>query len=80
MFNKTTESFTPTFKFPDHPEAELKFVGEAPHLDSEEMFKGAFFIILPKEKVTTRKQELTIEIWNGEELLETTDTNFLGPI
>lgn len=80
LFNKTVESFTPEFKFPDHPDAVLQFAGQAPELESEEMQKGTFFIILPKTSVKGRKQEITIQVWNGDELLETTTTNFLGPI
>ncbi|PSR12498.1 MAG: cytochrome c oxidase accessory protein CcoG [Bacteroidetes bacterium] len=80
LFNKTNEDFVPAFRFPKHPEAVIQFIGDAPVLTPETMAQGAFFIVLPKENVTDRKQTLTIELWDGDELLETTTTNFLGPI
>ena len=80
LFNKTKGEYLPEFRFPDYPEAELQFVGDSPTLAPDVMTEGAFFIVLPKDLVTERKQEIKIEIWQGEELLESTSTNFLGPI
>lgn len=80
FFNKTSETYELEIRFPDYPQAELQFVGDAPELLPDVMTEGAFFIILPQAQVTDRKQEVKMEIWSGEELLETTTTNFLGPI
>ncbi|MEL7426039.1 MAG: 4Fe-4S dicluster domain-containing protein, partial [Bacteroidota bacterium] len=80
LYNKTEGEYLPEFRFPDYPEAELQFVGDAPTLAPDLMTEGAFFIVLPEDLVTERKQEIKIEIWQGDELLESTSTNFLGPI
>lgn len=80
LFNKTEQAYELEFSFPDYPEAELQFVGDAPALEPDAMAKGAFFIVLPKEKVDKRKQSIKIEVRSNGELLETAETNFLGPI
>jgi len=80
LFNKTNEAYVPEFRFPDHPNAKIQFIGDAPKLTPDEMSKGAFFILLPEAQVTERKQSIKIELWEGDKLLESTETNFLGPI
>ncbi|WP_367389560.1 cytochrome c oxidase accessory protein CcoG [Lewinella sp. LCG006] len=80
LFNKTENLYVPEFRFPDHPEAKIQFIGDAPELTPDKMVKGAFFILLPEDKVKERKQSIKIELWEGDKLLESTETNFLGPI
>lgn len=80
LFNKTNEVHVPEFRFPDHPNAKIQFIGDAPKLTPDEMSQGAFFILLPEAQVKERKQSIRIELWEGDKLLESTETNFLGPI
>lgn len=80
LFNKTEDAYELEFRFPNQPNAELQFVGDAPALTPDEMAEGAFFIILPEAEVTSRKQSVEIEIWSGDQRLAKTNTNFLGPI
>ncbi|MGH1438137.1 MAG: cytochrome c oxidase accessory protein CcoG [Lewinella sp.] len=80
LFNKTTELYVPEFRFPDHPDAKIQFIGDAPELTPDMMSEGAFFILLPEDQVQERKQSIKIELWEGDKLLESTETNFLGPI
>ena len=77
---KTRDAYKLEFRFPNQPNAELQFVGDAPALTPDEMAEGAFFIILPEAEVTSRKQSIEIEIWSGDQRLAKTNTNFLGPI
>ena len=63
-----------------YDDADVMFIGDAPKLTPEQMSKGAFFILLPENLVKERKQSIKIELWEGDKLLEATETNFLGPI
>jgi cytochrome c oxidase accessory protein FixG len=80
LFNKTEEEYIPEFRFPDMPEAVIQFVGDSPVLVPDQMVEGAFFIILPEDKVASRKNSVKIEIWSDGKLVASTQTNFLGPI
>ena len=80
FFNKTEDAYEVEVRFPNHPDAEIQYVGDAPSLDPDVMTEGAFFIILPESQVQDRKQAIKIELWSGDEMLESTETNFLGPI
>ncbi len=58
----------------------IKLVGEIQDIPKLELSEGAFFIELPKDKITGRKVPLVIEVYAGEKLIDRTKTNFVGPV
>lgn len=49
-------------------------------LNPEGLAKGSFFIILPQSEIKARKNELKLEFYAGDKLLESTETTFLAPV
>lgn len=61
-------------------EGALRLVGEPPVVAPNEIRKGALFIDFKTADMDSDKEEIIIEVWSGEELLETISTNFMGPM
>lgn len=80
IVNKTVKDYEDVhFKLLSH-KGEIKKVG-APHfkIKNQEMTQGTLFIEINQYLLETDKTKLEIGIYNGNELLETTTTNFLSP-
>ncbi|MEM6736615.1 MAG: cytochrome c oxidase accessory protein CcoG [Bacteroidota bacterium] len=61
------------------PEGELEMVGNAINLESQGKGEGAFFVIIPPDKLTKMSEKIKIGVFSGDEQIETIKTNFLGP-
>ncbi|MEL7001903.1 MAG: cytochrome c oxidase accessory protein CcoG, partial [Bacteroidota bacterium] len=48
-------------------------------IDGNSLAEGVFFIKMPKEKINGVKTEVSIGVYNGDELVEEVTTKFLGP-
>lgn len=60
-------------------EGELKFFGDNLHVESGEKTEPKMIVYIPKDKIKTKDLILKFEIYSGNELLEETQTNFVGP-
>ena len=60
--------------------ATIKIIGALNLLPEAEVSKGSFFIYLPKDKLDDTKTEVNITIMQGQKVLTSTSTNFMGPI
>ena len=60
--------------------ATIKIIGDLSLLPEAEVSKGSFFIYLPKDKLDDRKTEINLTIMQGQKVLTSTSTNFMGPI
>jgi len=79
IINKTGDQKPLHFEVAEVPGAHVRFVGEAPVAVPGEVTEGAVFIDLPAEPDGRFDGQLKIEVWNGEELLETFTTTFVHP-
>lgn len=80
IVNKTVKDYKDIhFRLISH-KGEIKKVG-APHftLNNQGMTQGTLFIEINQYLLETDKTQLEIGIYNGDDLLETTTTNFLSP-
>lgn len=80
IVNKTVKDYEDVhFKLISH-KGEIKKVG-ATHFEvkNQGMTQGTLFIEIDQYLLETDKTQLEIGIYNGEDLLETTTTNFLSP-
>jgi len=78
IFNKTNEPLSLTFQLREE-EGTIKLVGKHPEVPRVGMVEGAFFIEIPRKQLSGRKNKITIDVYAGDTLLETTSTNFFGP-
>ena len=80
IINKTTKEFNEvTFKLVD-PKGEIKLVGNPLiQIKPDDIAKGTLFIEINGALLEGDKTELKIEVYDGEDLIETATTNFMGP-
>jgi cytochrome c oxidase accessory protein FixG len=80
IVNKTTKQFDEvTFKLIE-PKGEIILVGKAKvQVKPDGIAKGTLFIEINPAYLEGDKIKLKIEVYDGENLIETTTTNFMGP-
>ena len=80
VINKTTKDYTDVHFEILEPKGTIKNVGNSDlTLKREGVSQGTFFIEINQALLDGDKTKVIIGVYNGEELLETTTTNFLGP-
>lgn len=79
--NKTAKDFdNVTFKLVKPKEGKLKIVGnQTMTIPKEDMIQGTLFIEIPQVLLEGDKTEIQLELYSGEQLIDQTKTNFLGP-
>lgn len=82
IINKTTEDFKHiTFKIVEPKQAKIEMVGNPDiTLDKQGIASGTLFIKLHQAFVTDKKLKLKIEVYSGENRIESTTTTFSGPV
>ncbi|GAA4827417.1 cytochrome c oxidase accessory protein CcoG [Algivirga pacifica] len=79
LVNKTHEEIPISVKLIE-PAGQLTVAGGDMVIEKEGIYKGAFFIEIDPSLLDGARNTITLEIYSGEELLETIDSRFLGPI
>ena len=79
LINKSEEEDTISFVCTDIEGIQFDVIGDAPVTKANQVVEGAVFIKIPKDKVTTRKTELTIKVIANDEIIDEAETTFLGP-
>lgn len=79
IINKTGNELPLRFEVTEVPGAEVRFVSEPPLAIPGEVNEGAVFIDLPAAPGAGFDGQLEIEVWTGEEMLETFTTTFVHP-
>ena len=80
LINKTNKTIGAIRFVAETEGAEVRLVGEAGDIPSQGMSEGALFIDFEKDQLRGRKNDVTIYIYSGEELIGEVKTNFLGPV
>lgn len=78
--NKRSEEMSLEFRFRGDTPGRLRWVGELPTVEKQEMAEGAVFIDLPRTALSGRKNKIVLDIYSNGEHIGTVKTNFLGPI
>lgn len=81
LVNKTVHEIdNVSFKLRKY-DGEIKVVSNSDNIviPKEGLAEGTLFIEIDKKDLTGDKNKLMIEVYSGEELIETTTVNFLGP-
>jgi len=78
--NKTARDFDKVTIKLIQPEGKIILVGNKMiKIPKEGMVQGTLFIEIPQKLLQSDKTEVQLEIYNNEELIDQTKTNFLGP-
>ncbi|MDR0224723.1 cytochrome c oxidase accessory protein CcoG [Myroides sp. TSA_177.3] len=81
IMNKTMNDYDNlTFKVKNPESAEVKVVGkDIIEVKKENYSEGVLFIEIPQKDLDGYSTKVTIEVYDGDRLIQTTKTNFLGP-
>ncbi|QQU00651.1 cytochrome c oxidase accessory protein CcoG [Myroides odoratus] len=81
IMNKTMKDYDNlTFKVKKPEGAEVKMVGkDVIEVKKENYSEGVLFIEIPQKDLDGYSTKVTIEVYDGDRLIQTTKTNFLGP-
>ena len=82
IINKTTQDFDHiSFKIVAPKEATIEVVGNQDiALKKQGMASGTLFVKIHQAFITEKKLKLKIEVYSGENRIESTTTTFSGPI
>lgn len=78
VINKTNHEMPLTLKLMDK-EGTIKVVGNTLILPAQGIVEGVFFAEIAQKELKGMNSEIEIGVFNGEELITSTDTKFLGP-
>jgi hypothetical protein len=70
---KVTKPSTAVLKMVDRNSPEFE-------LNEDELAKGSFFIIIPQTDIKANNIKTEIEIYSNNKLIQTIETNFVGPV
>lgn len=79
IINKTAEDLPVEFKLLN-PGGEIKLVGQPPVAKAGEVAKGTMFIIMKKDLLKGRKNDMKIEVISNGKRMDKVTTNFFGPL
>lgn len=81
IMNKTMKDYDNlTFKVKNPESAEVKVVGkDIIEVKKENYSEGVLFIEIPQKDLDGYSTKVIIEVYDGDRLIQTTKTNFLGP-
>ncbi|WP_410879679.1 cytochrome c oxidase accessory protein CcoG [Myroides sp. DW712] len=81
IMNKTMKDYDHlTFKVKNPQSAAVKLVGkDVIEVKKEDYSEGVLFIEIPQKDLDGYSTKVTIEVYDGDRLIQTTKTNFLGP-
>lgn len=77
--NKTKETFPVEFRLVD-VDGTIELVGKTPETEPGAQTEGALFIVLDKSDLSGNKTRLSVDVYSGDEKIETIRTNFFGPV
>jgi cytochrome c oxidase accessory protein FixG len=79
VVNKTLNNIPLTLRLENAPGRIVEVEGASIRVKKEDIGKGSFFIILPRNFINKRKTKLRVGLYNENKLIATIATNFMGP-
>lgn len=79
LINKTDAEMEVSFTCDDLPGIVFETIGQPPKTLKNQVTEGAVFIKIPKDNIRERKTDLIIKVFHGDELIDESETTFLGP-
>ena len=79
MINKTNEEYNLRLELIE-PDGRISMVGNDISLDEQGIGEGSFFVMIHPDDLASVSENITIGIFSDDELIQTKETNFLGPM
>jgi len=80
LINKTSVDYDNVrFEIKSHPGTINTVKGKSMSIPANGMAEGTLFVEINQAALENEKDKIVIEVYNGEQLIETTGTTFLGP-
>jgi cytochrome c oxidase accessory protein FixG len=79
IINKTDQNRSITIKS-DDPDIRIKYIQTPGTITRGASGKAVFFIMIPLKKLNAAKTDIRLQLWDGQRLIETVSTAFIGPI
>ncbi len=80
IVNKTFKAMPVNVKVIE-PSGTIKWVGNGIQtIKPQDISEGEFFIILDRKEIHSAKTKIKLEIYSNDKLVETANTNFIGPV
>ena len=79
VINKTPKEYPIEFRL-ETDYGKIKLVGDSPVVKKNEIAKGGLFIEMPKDKLKSGKNKITIGVYSNGVLIDNVTTSFLGPV
>jgi len=80
LINKTSVDYDNVrFEIKSHPGTINTVKGKSMSIPANGMAEGTLFVEIKQAALENEKDKIVIEVYNGEQLIETTGTTFLGP-
>jgi len=80
LINKTSVDYDNVrFEIKSHPGTIHTVKGKSMRIPANGMAEGTLFVEINQAALKNEKDKIVIEVYNGEQLIETTGTTFLGP-
>ena len=77
VVNKTYQSMDVSLRLKS-PEGNIQMIGQLHSVAPESLSEGSFLVILPDIPRDSNKVNLEIEVWSGQQLIDTVKTSFVG--
>ena len=78
--NKTLKDIPLTIKL-ENSEGSVQLIGKQTiHIEKEGQGSGSFFVVLPKKMIQSRKTDIKLVLYEGNNKLNVITTSFLGPV
>jgi len=78
--NKTVQDIPLSFRL-EEAEGKIEIIGgKTINLKKEEEGSGSFFVVLPKDRIHSRKTSIILGLYEGNRKIDEIKTNFLGPV
>lgn len=78
IVNKTVNDYPLEFRLVSQ-NGRIQVAGNNISVNPRDLATGVLILEIPKEELTGRKTEVTVEVWSGDLKLDETTANFLGP-
>ncbi|MEL6671677.1 MAG: cytochrome c oxidase accessory protein CcoG [Bacteroidota bacterium] len=79
LVNKRAEAYQLEIRLISPDTGSIRWVGQQQAVPAQGMFKGAFFVDIPRCALPDRKQKIKLQFWDGTQLLDEVQTYFMAP-
>jgi len=80
MINKTHEEMNLELRLLSHPSGTIKLAGSGIHIDDQGLYESTFVLFLPRNEIMEEKIMLKFGVYQDQQLVETTEATFVGPV